>query len=122
MISPVHAPQANALAERVIRTILRGCLDHPIVLCRASPPSCAPGVRRLLPRRPAASVTGSQVTHRPAGAGTTVAVTSRRWNADPRWLTPRLRLGGLRADGVFVLHNSLDGITYQYERKRPDRD
>ncbi len=32
MLTPVRAPQANAIAERVIRTIRQECLDHVIVL------------------------------------------------------------------------------------------
>jgi transposase InsO family protein len=35
VLIPVHAPQANALAERVIGTIRRECLDHLIVLNEA---------------------------------------------------------------------------------------
>ena len=35
VLTPVHAPQANALAERVIGTIRRECLDHLIVLNEA---------------------------------------------------------------------------------------
>jgi transposase InsO family protein len=32
ILTPVRAPQANAIAERVIRTIRQECLDHVIVL------------------------------------------------------------------------------------------
>ncbi len=32
ILTPVRSPQANAIAERVIRTIRRECLDHAIVL------------------------------------------------------------------------------------------
>ncbi len=32
MLTPVHAPKANAIAERVVRTFRQECLDHVIVL------------------------------------------------------------------------------------------
>ena len=32
LLSPVRAPRANAIAERVIRTLRNECLDHLIIL------------------------------------------------------------------------------------------
>ena len=30
--TPVQSPRANSIAERVVRTLRRGCLDHILVL------------------------------------------------------------------------------------------
>ena len=51
VLTPVRAPGANALAERVVRTLRNDCLDHLIPLSEGAPPGGARRVRALLQHR-----------------------------------------------------------------------
>ena len=59
VFTPVHASQANALAERVIGTIGRECLDHLIVLNEAH-------LRRVLRSASPTTTTLAQIGHWPS--------------------------------------------------------
>jgi transposase InsO family protein len=86
--TPIHAPKANAVAERVIGTLRRECLDHLIVLSEQHLASVlAEFVRYYNEERP----------HRTLGLQT----------PEPR---PRLVTGRIRSRPV------LNGLHYVYER------
>ena len=88
------APQANAIAERVIRTIRQDCLDHVIVLnerhLRRLLGAFVPSDNRSRPHRSLdlEPPTGPRAR---APARRTPHLTFR-----PRWIASRLRVGGVK--------------------------
>jgi transposase InsO family protein len=84
--TPVRAPRANAVAERVVRTFRTECLDHIIVMNERHLHAVLKGVHRLLQPRTTAPDAGT------ADAGPSLGVTGGegRFEADSRRTPPRL--------------------------------
>ena len=90
VLTPIRAPKANAIAERVIGTFRRECLDHLILVNERHLRSVLSGyVAHYNHVRPHQSLElWAPDDRRPRSrqrAG------PHRWSADPRWVAPRVR-------------------------------
>ena len=105
ILTPVRAPKANAIAERVIGTIRRDCLDHLIVLTERH-------LQRVLREyvayyndtRPHQSL-GDQP---PSGPRTPTLRGGRSaWQAGRFWVAYTMNTSGRRRDGVLEHHTPI---------------
>ncbi len=90
--TPYRAPNANAYAERWVRSARAECFDHLLIAGEGAPAACAGRVRRLLQPRPPAPGPRAAVPGRAPSNG------AGRPGAPPRparWPIARLLSGGL---------------------------
>ena len=90
--TPVRAPKANAIAERVVRTIRAECLDWLLIVEQTPPRARSPRLRRPLQQPQATPVTRSQASRSPgsAAAEPVLVHSPRRAPRPPRRTHPRI--------------------------------
>jgi hypothetical protein len=111
--TPARAPNANAYAERFVRSIRGGAFRSDCPDRRTSFPPCARGVRRSLPRRAQSPRAGQRLDSRPTDDGHARPDSA---TAATGWTTQLLRASRMSAS-----HNSMrrfDRVVGHYGSER----
>ena len=127
VLTAVRAPKANAIAERVVGTLRRECLDHLIIVNERPPATGAAGVRRALQPRATAPGARTVGSGRPAATVTAPERGPGRGSTDPGRAASRVRasrrvtFGRTTFSGSTVGSESRSGKkTFHCSRKRLD--
>src|SRR5207245_9577399 len=87
VLTPLHAPRANAVAERLVGTLRRACLDHPVIINEAH-------LRALLTVVPSPTPTHGPMTSKVGATPTDHSDPNAGWPPKPAVVRPA-RLGSL---------------------------